>query len=234
MKRYTTATCFSAFALPHVLFIDDFEKRKSSVMTCCLAWNISLLRRNDQREQLIDTVWKMFETTAPRGQPSELEDDFAQALRTIIASKRDFFPWQRTKISMVELFQKNGRDVLVVETDGGVEEIEFITQRDPSNLSNIIEELRRIHHDTAAQIKLMHHVKQTGGLFSDIDTTQMALAYGVQRADLISYYQTLIEWRETQTTSHIKDEIHHWLNVLVEIEENSKTVLAILTKDDSI
>jgi hypothetical protein len=238
MKRYTSATCFSAFVLPHLLFVDDFQKRNNITMFCCLAWNISLLRSNEQRVQQIESIWKMFETESLRSQSSAQSSDstegFTQDLCTLVAQKRDLFPWIRGHILMAELTQKNGRDVLCVKTNGSVEEVELFTQRNSADLPDTMEALERIHRETAAQVDLMRQVRQKGGVFSDIDTTQMAIAYGVQRADLISYRRTLTAWLDAQHESSVQREIERWLNTLDDIEENTKAVLALLTKEQSV
>jgi hypothetical protein len=56
----------------------------------------------------------------------------------------------------------------------------------------------------------------------------MATAYCVQRADLIGYHRMLTVWRDTQPASSVKRVIGHWLDVLDEIEVNTKAVLGIL------
>ena len=80
MKQYTTASCFSTFTLPYVLFEDDLEARKKSVMVCCLGWNISLFSDFAQREEQIEMVWKMIEADNQESPPPGLEQEFKKDL----------------------------------------------------------------------------------------------------------------------------------------------------------
>jgi hypothetical protein len=59
MKTPTTASCFATYALPHVLSVDNFGKRRRIGMIRCLAWNISLFPDARQREEHIEMVWNM-------------------------------------------------------------------------------------------------------------------------------------------------------------------------------
>jgi hypothetical protein len=59
MKSVTTASCFTTYMLPHILFVDGFAERQHVVMICCLAWNISIFSDKQQRNQHIDMVWDM-------------------------------------------------------------------------------------------------------------------------------------------------------------------------------
>lgn len=60
---------------------------------------------------------------------------------------------------------------------------------------------------------------------------EIATAYCVQRADLIGNHRMLTVWRDTQPAQSVKRVIGHWLDVLDEIEVNTKTVLGILVSD---
>jgi hypothetical protein len=233
MKRYTIAQCFSTFALPHILFVQDLEERKKAVMSCCLGWNIGLFPDFGQREQQIDMVWKMVEADNREPPPPGLEKGFKRDLQMLVAQKRDLFPWLMTHIPMVELVRKNSRDVLRIKTERGIEEIELVTRLDPAGLPLIIEVLRDMHKNTEAQVNLMHQARRTPGALNDIFTTQMATAYCVQRADLMGYHRILTVWRATQPAPSVKRVIGHWLGVLDEIERNSQAVLAILTEEQS-
>ena len=229
-KRYTIGNCFTTFMLPHILFVEDFQVRKKSVMICCLAWNISLFPLGEQRLEQINIVWKMVEADNQQPPPPGLEQGFKQELEMLIAQKRDLFPWIKANIPMAELSQKNRLDVLRFKTDGVVEEVELVTRLDAAGLPHIIQALSTIQDDTAAQVELMHQLSKAGRVFSDIETTHMATAYCVQRADLIGYHKMLTVWRDTQPAPSVKRVIEHWLDVLNEIELNSKKLLAILTE----
>lgn len=216
--------------LPHILFVQDFQERKKTVLICCLAWNISLFPDAEQREQQIDMVWKMTEADNKEPPPPGLEHGFKQDMRMLVAKKRDLFPGLIANIPTAELAQKNRHDVLCIKTEGSVKEVELVTWLDAAGLPHIIEALRRIQEDTAVQVGLMHRARRAGGVLSDIETSRMITAYCVQRADLIGYHRMLTVWRDTQPAPSVKRVICHWLGVLGEIEKNSKVVLAILTR----
>ena len=92
----------------------------------------------------------------------------------------------------------------------------------------IIEHLRGIQSDTAAQVGLLEQASRSPGAFTDIEATQMTTAYCVQRADLVGYQRILTVWRDTQPAPSVKRVIGHWLDVLAEIEADTKAVLNIL------
>ena len=234
MKPYTAASCFVTYLLPHVLFVPDFEERKRVVQACCLAWNISLSDDAGQREQHLDMVWKMVEADNREAPPTGLEEGFKQDLRNLIAQKRDLFPWLMTTIPKADLVHKNGRDALAIEAAGRTEEIELVIYPDPRGLPAIIEALRRMQHDTAAQVQLARQARRTPGALSKDMTAHMGIAYCVQRADLIGYDRMLTVWRDAHPEPAVKRVIGHWLGVLAEIEASSKAVLEVLQEAGTV
>jgi hypothetical protein len=67
------------------------------------------------------------------------------------------------------------------------------------------------------------------GVLPKIVEPEMVTAYCAQRTDLISYHRMLTLWRKSQPDPAFKDALDLWLNVLNEIEADSKTVLSIIT-----
>ena len=61
--------------------------------------------------------------------------------------------------------------------------------------------------------------------------TRMERAYSVQRASLLGYQRILRRWRDIQPGLSVKRVIDYWLEVLEEIERNTKSILALLTQD---
>ncbi|MBA3875112.1 MAG: hypothetical protein H0X30_38800 [Anaerolineae bacterium] len=229
LKQPTTATCFSSFMLPHVLFVRSFEERQKAAMSCCLGWNISLFPNALQRKQQIDRVWDRVEADNQEPAPPGLEQGFKQDLRMLTTQKQDLFPWLNTNIPRAELSQSDTHDILSIKTGhSGIEEIRLVTHPDPLGLPLIIEVLRGIQRDTAKQVELVERVMRGHGVFGDIETTQMTTAYCVQRADLIGYHRMLTVWRDTQPAPSLKRVIGHWLQILHEIEGNTKAVLGLL------
>ena len=227
-KQFTVASCFSSYMLPHVLFLEELEARKKAVMSCCLAWNISLFPNAEQDEH-IERIWKMVEADNQEAPPPGLEQGFKQDLRMLVAQKQELFPWTHTNIPKADLIGAGFDDVLRIATGTGTtEEIEILAWPNPTGLPLIIEHLRGIQSDTATQVGLLEQASRTPGAFSDIEATQMTTAYCVQRADLVGYQRILTVWRDTQPAASVKRVIGHWLGVLAEIEADTKAVLNIL------
>lgn len=214
--------------LPHVLFAEELEARKKAVMSCCLAWNISLFPSAEQEDH-IERIWKMVEADNRDAPPPGLEQGFRQDLRMLIAQKQDLFPWTHTNIPKADLIGAGVHDVLRIATGTGkAEEIEILAWPNPNGLPLIIEHLRSIQNDTAAQVELLAQARRVPGSFTDIKATQMTTTYCVQRADLVGYQRILSVWRDTQSAASVKRVIGHWLGVLAEIEADTKAVLNIL------
>ena len=226
MKQYTVASCFTSFVLPLVLFIPELEERRKAVLTGCLAWNISLFPDPAQREQHIHNVWQMIEADNTEPAPPGLERDYKNDLWTLAEQKRDLFPWLMVNIPRAGLRRDGAREMLSVRAgNSDVEEIELSAHPDPLGLPIIIEVLRGIQRDTAEQAALMEGVRRNPGVLSDIDRTVAATSYCVQRADLIGYHRMLTAWRVALSEPRVKSEIGHWLEVINEIEVNSRAVL---------
>ena len=120
-------------------------------------------------------------------------------------------------------------DVLLIATGTGTAvEIDILAWPNSTGLPLIIERLLSIHGNAAAQVGLLEQASRTPGAFTDIDATQMATAYCVQRTDLAGYQRIFTVGRDTQPEASVKRVIGHWLGVLAEIEANSKAVLNIL------
>jgi hypothetical protein len=227
-KQFSVASCFSSFMLPHVLFIDELEVRQKATMTCCLAWNISLFPEAEQEDR-IDHVWKMVAADNQNAEPSDLESGFKQDLRKLIAQKLELFPWMHTNIPKADLIGAGRSDVLRIATGASpAVDIEILAWPNPAGLPLIIENLRSIQKNTAAQIEVLLQEWRVTESFTDIEATRMTTSYCVQRADLIGFQRMLTVWRETQPAASVKRVIGHWLGVLADIEADTKAVLNIL------
>jgi len=211
MKQYTTASCLSTFTLPSVLFEDDLEVRRKSVMVCCLGWNLSLFPDSAQREAQIDMVWKMIEADHQESPPPGLEEGFKRDLRKLAARKNDLFPWLSANIPRVAVSRKDSRDVLTIETAEAVEKIQVVTHPDPMGLPRIIDVLREIQKNTEEQVSLMDRATGIEGAFNELEKAAMTTSFCVQRADLIGYRRILTVWREIQPAPSIRRVIGHWL-----------------------
>ncbi|OEZ63878.1 hypothetical protein DUGA6_03790 [Duganella sp. HH105] len=197
-------------------------------MSCCLAWNISLFPETEQEDH-IDRIWKMVEADNEEAPPLGLEQGFKQNLRMLVVQKQELFPWTHTNIPKADLIDAGVHDVLrVVTGTSTASEINILAWPNPTGLPLIIEHLRGIQSDTAAQVDLLQQASRMPGAFTDIEATQMTIAYCVQRADLVGYRCILTVWRDTQPAASVKRVIGHWLGVLAEIEDDTKTVLNIL------
>jgi hypothetical protein len=208
--------------------LDELKARKKAVVSCCLAWNISLFPDAEQEDH-IDRTWKMIEADNREAPPPGLEHGFKQDLRILIEQKQELFPWKHTNIPKADLIGAGFHDVLRIATGTAMtEEIEILAWPNPTGLPLIIVHLRGIQSDTAAQTGLLTQARRVPVLFTDIEATQMTTAYCIQRSDLVGYRRILTVWRDTQPAASVKPVIEHWLPMLADIEADTKAVLNIL------
>jgi hypothetical protein len=158
-----------------------------------------------------------------------IRQDHRSESHSRIEQKQELFPWTHTNTPKADLIGAGFHDVLRIATGTGTtEEVEILAWPNPTGLPLIIEHLRGIQSDTAAQVGLLERASRAPGAFTDIEATQMTTAYCVQRADLVGYQRILTVWRDTQPAPSVKRVIGHWLGVLAEIEADTKAVLNIL------
>ena len=173
----------------------------------------------------------MVEADNQEAPPPGLEQGFKLDLRMLVAQKQELFPWTHTNIPKADLIGAGVHDVLRIATGTGTaEELEILAWPNPTGLPLIIEHLRSIQSDTAAQVGLLEQASRTPGAFTDIEATQMTTAYCVQRADLFAYQRILTAWRDTQPAASVKRVIGHWLGVLAEIEADTGRLTKILMR----
>jgi hypothetical protein len=227
-KPPTTGTCFSAYLLPHLLFVPDFVTRRTIVQTGCLAWNISLFTSAAEREERINNVWQLIDSDTLEAPPPGLEQNYRLNLRRLLEKKADLFPWLNVTLLEADLKPGKRHDILSIKADKGIEEIQLVTWPDAAGLPRIMAALSRMHEDTAAQVELLQEAVELPDVISDIMATQLVTMYSMQRADLVGYHRMLSRWHEEQPALSIKRVIHHWLRVLDDIEANTQTVLSLL------
>ena len=233
MPQYSIASCFSTYLLPHVLFVDDFAERQKVAMICCLAWNIGVFHDPQEREQHIERVWKTTEADNPDvTPPAGMEEGFKDDLRYLVAQKRDLFPRILTGLTKADLTPGKRNDILkMVTTGGGNDDIPLVTHPDAQGLPFLIDVLKGIRRDTALQVGQIEKLSRISGGLDDIMRTRMERAYTVQRASLLGYQRILRRWRDIQPGLSVKRVIGDWLEKLEEIEQNTKSILALLTQD---
>jgi len=233
MPQYTIASCFSTYLLPHILFVDDLAERQKVAMICCLAWNIGVFHDPQEREQHIEMVWQTTEADNPGvTPPAGMEEGFKDDLRYLVAQKRDLFPRILTGITKADLTRGKNNDILkMVTTGGGRDDIPLVTHPDAQGLPLLMDVLKGIQRDTATQVGQMEQLSQISGGLDDIMRTKMERAYSVQRASLLGYQRILRRWRDIQPGLSVKRIIDYWLEVLEEIERNTKGILVLLTQD---
>jgi hypothetical protein len=234
MKQHSTATCFANFLLPYLLFVRDPDERERIVMSSCLAWNIALFPDAAQREERIAQIWEMVEADNRASALHGLERRFKQDLRRLVVQKRDLFPWLTKRVIKAELTPGDPVDVLCVETDQGIEEIELVPHPSPIvGLPLLADLLRSTQQNGLGQVNLLLQARQKPRALSDILTTQLATAYCVLRADLVGYHRMLTVWRIVQPACDTEGEIAVCLAMLDAIEQNTQSVLALLTDPQS-
>jgi hypothetical protein len=229
VKRYTTASCFATFLLPHVLFVADIEERRRIARICCLAWNIALFPDTDDRaihiEKIIDLI-DVDENGAPP--PPGYEKGFRDELRMLVDEKRDLFPWQLVNVASANIEHRSMNDVLVVTGEGRRERIDLIVSPGVEGMSAITSSLVQIHTDTLHQRDTLERSRATLGLLEQIVTEDMVRSYCVQRADLRAYHRILTAWGKDARLAKLKPALDRFLSAINEIEEDSKAVLEIL------
>ncbi|EJL83520.1 hypothetical protein PMI16_04230 [Herbaspirillum sp. CF444] len=225
IKQSSVASCFSTFALPHLLFIKDLEARKKIAMVCCLAWNLSLFSDPEERENLMNHIWEMEGADTPPG----LEHGFKNKLRMLVTQKNDLFPWTKTNIPSARLISCDKYDILKVKIgNSDAEDVKVNTHPNPMGLPLITAHLQDIQENTVEKIALLERAGKFPRILSDLEKTQLTIAYCVQRADMIGYHRILSVWRDTQPEPSVKRVISHWLGALKEIDSNTKSVLNLL------
>jgi len=196
VKRHTTASCFAAYLLPHVLFVADFEERQRIARVCCLAWNIGLFpdaaERDRQTEQVLDVILADAAEMAPPG----FRDGFAGELRMLVEAKRDLFPWRFENVMDAGLKRTPRGDVLVLDNGKAVERINLSRPPPIEGLPIITKALVQIHGDTQAQRRTLEEARATPGLVEHVVTPDMVTLYCAQRADLRGYHRMLTAWRD--------------------------------------
>lgn len=232
--RLTTAVCFASLVRPFIMSAHDFQARKYAVMSSCLAWNIGLFATSDQREQQIDIVWKLEKSENLKAESPLVECEFKRDLRLLSAQRRDLFPWQTTYISLANLAEKNGNDVLLVSTEGTLEEVDLVWQSGAYDLATIINTLQRLRTETNHQIDRIRMIQHAGGTLNDIETTHLTTMYCVQRANLVDYRRTMAAYLDVHATARAIKGIDCWIEMLDEIDENSRALLSMLTGDAQI
>jgi len=228
VKRHTTASCFATYLLPHVLFVADFEERQRIAKVCCLAWNIGLFpdaaERERQTMQALDLILADAAETASPG----FREGFADELRRLVETKRDLFPWRFENVMEADLKWTPRGDVLVVGNGKAVERTDLSRRPSIAALPIITKALVQMHRDTQAQRHTLEEARATPGLVEQVVTPDMVTLYCAQRADLRSYHRMLTAWREEASLPEMKAGIDRFLQVVNEIEEDSKAVLEIL------
>jgi len=87
-----------------------------------------------------------------------------------------------------------------------------------------------MQEDTARQCDLLDNPMVTRAQLSQVVTPDIATAYYIQRADILSHRHMLKVGRENQPAQNIKRIIDHWLGVLDTIKQNTIELLGIIAE----
>lgn len=142
------------------------------------------------------------------GRP-DFEEGWKRELCELIEFKRDLFPWLRMPIAKVALRRTNRHDILTVGPSATTGEFKLVTHPRAEGMPLIIEALREIQQNTAAQIDLVRRAMSMRGALTDAQATQIATTYCVQRADLLSYRRMFAQWHRTQPAPSVRRVIEH-------------------------
>jgi hypothetical protein len=148
----------------------------------------------------------------------------------MVELKRLLFPWVTGNVSGVAVERRNDRQVLIIDAAGRRDETVLATWPEANTLPRIIELLREMQEDTARQFDLLDNPMVTRAQLSRVVTPDIAAAYCVQRADILSHRRMLRAWRENQPAPSLKRIINHWLGVLDDIERDTIAVLGIVAE----
>ena len=229
MPRRSTASCFTTYLLPHVLFVADFEERQRIARVCCLAWNIGLFPDAVDRERHIEQVLDLILADAADAQaPPGFRQGFKDELHLLVELKRDLFPWQPDTVTQAELERTPRGDVLSVDDGEAVERIDLARSPAVAGLSLITKVLVQMHRDTQVQRRTLEQARMTPGLVEQVVTGDMLTAYCAQRADLRGYHCMLTTWREASFRPDMTVVVDRPLAVIREVEDDTKAVLGIL------
>lgn len=231
---HSTASCFTAYLLPHVLFVGDVEERRRIARVCCLAWNIALFPNAREREQHVEGTVALILRDAmadPCPPPPGFRQGFADELRWLMEAKRDLFPWQLANVTDVRLEPgSEGTDALAVDADRTTERTEMVLRPSVMGAHIVLKALAEMHRSTQAQRATLEQAARTNPeLLGQAVGRDMLTAYCVQRAELRSYGRMLRQWREeVGSEPELKAGVGRFLVAVDEIEDDTKAVVDVL------
>jgi hypothetical protein len=100
--------------------------------------------------------------------------------------------------------RRNDRQMLIVDSDDGREEIVLAIWPEATVLPRIVEVLRVMQENTARQFDLLDNPMVTRAQVSQVVTPDLAIVYCVQRADILSHRRMLMVWRDNQPAPSVK------------------------------
>lgn len=226
VRPHSTASCFTTYLLPEVLFVADFEERQRITKVCCLAWNIGLFPDADDREHHVGKTLDLFFSTGEVPPPG-FRAGYGEELLMLADRKRDLFPWQFGNVMHAGLEPGRRADILVVDTGEAVERIEVAREPPIAGLPYVTKVLVKMQQDTKAQRATLEKARRTPGLIEQVATRDMLTTYCVQRAELRGYYRMFTAWREALPEANWKSGVERFLLAIDEIEDDTKAVLGI-------
>ena len=142
--------------------------------------------------------------------------------------KRDLPRWRFENVIEADLKRAPRGDVLVVDNGKAVERIVLAPPPFIEGLPIITKALVQIQGDTQAQRRTLEEASATPGLVEQVATPDMVTLYCAQRSDLRGYHRMLTAWRDETPMPEMKAGIDRFIQVVNEIEDDSKAVLGIL------
>lgn len=223
--------CFVTFALPHFLFVEDFEVRQKSVLSCSLAWNISLFPDNRAREEQIDRVWSMVKAEGI-GPPAEgFEQRFKTDIRMLIEQKMDLFPQILCNIPSPALVNQGRYDVLTVTINDKEEKRELPIFPSKEGMPLVLQVLMTMQRDTSAQVDNIRKFMSFSDSVTEEEVATLIATYSVQRADMMGYHRTFSQWRDNISDPLGSQGIALGFQLINDINANTKTILSLLRED---
>lgn len=229
MKKNTSpGYCFVAFALPHFLFVEDVEVRQKSMLSCSLAWNISLFPDHRAREEQIDRVWSMIKAEGIGPPPEGFEPLFKSDIRRLIEQKMDLFPQLLCQIPSPVLVNQGRYDVLTVTINDKEEKHEFPIFPGIEGMPLVLQELMTMQRDTVAQVDNIRKLMSFSHSVVDDNVMPLIITYSVQRAEMGGYHRMFSYWRNTLSNPLGSQGIALGFQLINDINANAKTILSLL------
>lgn len=199
---------------------------------CCLGWNIALFRQPAEREKQINRIWERIAHDANET-PAGLEELFKRQLRAIVEQKLTFFPAREQSIDMPFLSSADGYDILCIQLEHGTEDIYLATNPSGNMFTALVEQLKTMMTSTRGEADRVQKLQSVPLALSDVERTQIAIVYSIQRADLVAYHRMLKKWQKEERDPQTISLIEHWLKGIAEMDALAADIVRLASYESA-